>query len=379
MEIKCTTCGKEVTPLELYDSSWSCPLCRNPLNDKLGNFIVTRDNEELFVQSELLYANWLFNRDGSASLSLVDRALDLCRQSVRLGNPKALARLAYFYDKGYVGDHCSDVMRFKMAYTYYTALCYSGLSEVETEAGLPAVNWKLLREQTAYTMLYMLSTAPAELRTSKTYNLKDNIDRVQNELGIEVKLDVNLRSTDSVTANNRVFNVFCSCLNKQRAPLFGAFLLRVGDLIELYKRPFPGREDKVPYALYWLTTNKKVLFSYIPKEQIGSSEKMFSRLSTQSSVEAMVDEFDDDEYLWTFFFNHNGGHKYLNSPSKRDKVAKAIYGRVGTDLLKTMLQNGNQKFYAFYDDDIYQLMKQGNAADATRFLVDKICNGGDEV
>jgi hypothetical protein len=105
---------------------------------------------------------------------------------------------------------------------------------------------------------------------------------------------------------------------------------------------------------------------------------MFSRLSTKNSVESMVDGFTDDEYIWTFFFNHNGGHKYLNQ-QKRDKVLKTIYGRVGTDLLKTMLQNGNQKFYAFYDDDIYQLMKQGNASDATIALVDKICNGGEEI
>ena len=378
MEIKCTTCGKEVTPLELYDSSWSCPYCRNPLTDKLGKFIVTKDNEELFQQAELLYANWLFNRDGSASLSVVARAISLCRQSVRLGNSKALARLAYFYDKGYVGDHCSDIMRFKMAYTYYTALCYSGLSEVETEAGLPKVNWKKLREQTAYTMLYMLSTAPAELRTSKIYNLKDNIDRVQNELGLVVDFDINLRAYDTVTTNNRIFNVFCSCLNKQRAPLFGAFLIRVGDLIELYKRPFPNKEDKIPYALYWLTTNKKVLFAYAPKDHISDSSKMFSRLSTKNSVESMVDGFTDDEYIWTFFFNNNGGHKYLNQ-QKREKVLKTIYGRVGTDLLKTMLQNGNQKFYAFYDDDIYQMMKQGNASDATIALVDKICNGGEEI
>ena len=378
MEIKCTTCGREVTPLELYDGSWSCPACRNTLVDYMGKFMVTRDNEELYQQAEILYANWLFSRDGSTGLSSVEKAIRLCRQSARLGNPKALVRLAYFYDKDYVGSASSEVTRYKIAYNYYSAVCYSGLSAVETEEGVPAVNWSELCERAAYAMLQMLAMAPPELKASKTYNLRGNLERVQNEMGIMMNVSALNESDEQVSRNDRIFNTFCSCLNKQRAPLFGAFRVRVGDLIELYKKPFPGKEEKIPYALYWLTTNKKVLFTYVKADEISHSDSMFSRLSTQKSVEAMVDEYEDDVYLWTFFFNNNGGHKYL-SPKKREKVSRTIYGRVGTDLLKTMLQNGNAGSYTFYDDDIYQFMKQGNAVEATKALVDKICNGGDEV
>lgn len=379
MEIKCTTCGNEVTPLELYDGFWSCPVCRGRLDDKLGNFSVTCDNEELFKQSEILYADWLFNHSGTASLDLVSKAVRLCRQSARMGNPKALARLAYFYDKGYVGNYCSDVMRFKMAYMYYSSICYSGIPAVESEVGAPAVDWTKVREETAYSMLRMLTAVPPELSSNKTYNLRDNLDRVQSELGVAMNFKANVYTDEPLTKSSRMFNVFCSCLNKQRAPLFGAFRVRVGDLIEMYKKPFPGKEDKIPNALYWLTTNKKVLFSYIAADAISDSSAVFSRLSTQSSVEGMLRDFKDEDYLWTFFFNHNGGHQYLSTPQKRDKVLRTIYGRVGTDLLKSMLLNGNQKLYTFYDDDIYQFMKQAGPADATRALVEKICNGGDEV
>ena len=378
MEIKCATCGKDVTPLELYDGSWTCPVCRNPINDKLGKFMITKDNDELFRQSELLYSKWLFNHDGSASMTLIDRAVNLCRQSVGLGNPKALARLAYFYDKGYIGGSGSRMMRYKMAYNYYTAICFNSLSEVDTEEGADPVDWKRMKEETAYALLYMLSTAPEEIRTGKLYNLKDAIDRAQNELGMTFNLDQSYNAEEQTTAASRVFDVFCSCIDKHRAPLFGAFLLRVGDIIELYKKPLPGKEDKVPYALYWLTTNKKVLFSYIKSEDVSDSDAMFSRLSTQSSVEGMIDKYPDEEYVWTFFFNNNGGHKYL-SQKKRDKVEKIIYGRVGTDLLKTMLQNGNRKSYTFYDDDIYQFMKQNNVGEAVNTLIDKICNGSEEI
>ena len=121
------------------------------------------------------------------------------------------------------------------------------------------------------------------------------------------------------------------------------------------------------------------MFSYIKSDEVSSSEKMFSRLSTENSVKSMVDRFDDNEYLWTFFFNNNGGHKYLNSQKKRKKVQDAIFGRVGTDQLKTMLLNGNRKIYTFYDDDIYQFMKRGNIAEAVTELVNKISNANEEI
>jgi hypothetical protein len=141
----------------------------------------------------------------------------------------------------------------------------------------------------------------------------------------------------------------------------------------------PGKEEKIPQALYWLTTSKKVLWAYIRANALKDTDKKFSRLSTKRSVDAFFDEVQDGEYVWVFFFNHNGGHKYLSSQKKREKVEKTIYGRVGTDLLKNLLQNGNQRFYTFYDDDIYQYMKQANEMEATQMLVDVVCKGGDEV
>lgn len=379
MEMKCTKCGKEVTPLELYDGSWSCPSCRHPIVTHMDKFVVTHDNEELFRQSEILYSNWLFNHEGTADPTMIEKATRLCRQSAQMGNPKALARLAYFFDKDYIGTNCSEYTRFKIAYDYYSMLCYSGITSVETEPGLPPVQWDELRKQTAYSMLQMLSVVPPELQENDTYSLRDNFDRVQNELGIAIDMTISRTSDDRLSFVERIFSVFCSCLDKHRAPLFGAFRMTVGDLIKLYKRPLPGKETKVPYALYWLTTNKKVLLSYIQSKHLSDGETMFSRLSTQNSVESMVDDLSDDEEIYVFFFNNNGGHRYLGSQGKRDKVRRTIYNRMGTDLLKIMLQNGSHDFYTFYDDDIYYYMKQKNIAEATKALARKISSGGDEL
>ena len=375
MDIKCAVCGKDVSPLELYDGFIACPICKNFLDDKFGRFVITKDNDELFNQAEILYAGWLFNKNGKTGLADVQRAINLCRTSANMGNPKALARLAYFYDKKYIGELTSETMRVKMAYAYYSAICFSGLTGIETEKGAKRVEWLDMREQVALAMLDMLSTAPAELRQSPAYNLKDNLDRVQNELGVAMNYKPRSFGEEATTISARSFDVLVSTVSKQRAPLFGAFRLRIDELIELYRRPFPGKETKIPSAIYWLTTNKKLLLAYIDSNKIDVSDELFKRLSTQRSVEAMIREHADSDTVWIFFFNHNGAHKYLGSARKREKVLDKIFGRTGTGLLKNMLQNGNQKQYVFYDDDIYFFTKQNNFADATRALVDKVCNG----
>ena len=124
MEITCTHCGKEIAPLELYNGTWSCPRCRNPIEDKQSTLKITKENEELFRQGELLYAKWLFSRTGGTDISIVDKAISLCRASARQGNPKAMARLGFYYDKDYIGDNFTEATRVKLAYQYYSQVCY---------------------------------------------------------------------------------------------------------------------------------------------------------------------------------------------------------------------------------------------------------------
>ena len=364
--------------MELYDGCWSCPTCRKPLMTHHNSFAVTADNEELFLQSELLYANWLMSTDGTASFSTVEKAVELCRKAAKLGNPKAAARLAFFYDKGYIGQNYSEIMRCKIAYANYSALCFSGISSVEVEAGMPPIRWAELCQKTAHSMLYMLASAPPELHESDTFGFQANLERVRHELGIEVDLSNYPLGEYKVSLTEHLFNTLIACLDKHRAPLFGTFRIKGSELREVFARPFPGKEAKIPQALYWLATNKKVLLAYIKEDQIADSDTRFTRLSTTNSWESAFADIEDEEIIWFFFFNDNGGHKYLGSTKKREKVKKAIYGRTGTELLKMMLQNCTYKYYAFYDDDIYQFMKQGNEADATRALVDKVCNGGSD-
>lgn len=375
MEITCTACGKEIAPLELYDGTWSCPYCRNLLIDQQSELKITAENEELFRQGEMLYAQWLFNRDGRASISLVEKAIGLCRLSARQGNPKAIARLGYYYDKDYVGGNFTEVMRVKMAYNYYSQVCYSGLSEVETESGVAKINWHDVCKKTAQAMLFMLSQAPAEIQESKTYNAKANLERLRSELGEDIGFAGHVSSYYKLSNKERMFSVLLSCLDKQRAPLFGAFKLLVADMKELYERAWPGDEEKIPSALDFIA--KKVFISYIKASELTESRGRFNRLGTSSSFERMFEDLDESDMIWIFFFNSNGGHKYLGSKGKRKAVNNVLYAdAAATDTLKRLLQFGKTSFHTFYDDDVYQYSKQKSLPDATRALIEQVCTGG---
>ena len=157
--------------------------------DHIEKFVITRENEELYRQSELIYAGWLFDREEQTKIDTVDKAIELCRLSAEQGNPKALARLAYFYDKNYIcvsGDSLEgdEFMHFKIAYNYYTMLCFARTNEIEVHEGCEAVDWNRLREATALAMLRMLRYAPAALSENATYQFKQNLERVQSELGM---------------------------------------------------------------------------------------------------------------------------------------------------------------------------------------------------
>ena len=132
-------CGKEVEqPLELYDGSWACPYCKREMGGDFSAFSITEENEELYILSERSYYRWLTNMKllrGKAAQKLIDRAVELCRESAQLGNPLAVLRLGFFYDKDYVEVNRSEAVRCRIAYAYYSAVCFSD-AELKEESGV---------------------------------------------------------------------------------------------------------------------------------------------------------------------------------------------------------------------------------------------------
>ena len=323
----------------------------------------------------MIYAQWLFNRDGRANISLVEKAISLCRLSARQGNPKAIARLGYYYDKDYIGGNFTEAMRVKLAYTHYSQVCYSGLSEVETEEGLPKMDWHEVCRKTAQAMLFMLSQAPAEIQESKTYNLKNNLERLRSEFGEDVNFSGYVTSYYKLSNKERFFSMLISCMDKQRAPLFGAFRVAVADVQDLWERAWPGDEEKIPCALEFIAS--KALLYYIKVSKLNEADGKFQRLGPPEDFESLFAENDESDMIWIFFFNDNGGHKYISSKGKRKQVKSVLYPQgEATDTLKRLLLFGKSSFHTFYDDDIYQYSKQKKLPEATKDLIEQVCNGG---
>ena len=144
---------------------------------------------------------------------------------------------------------------------------------------------------------------------------------------------------------------------------------------ELYERAWPGDEEKIPSALDFIA--KKVFISYVKASELTAASGRFNRLGTSSSFERMFEDLEESDMIWIFFFNNNGGHKYLGSKGKRKAVNNVLYAdAAATDTLKRLLQFGKTSFHTFYDDDIYQYSRQKSLPDATRDLIEQVCTGG---
>jgi hypothetical protein len=229
-------------------------------------------------------------------------------------------------------------------------------------------------------MLFMLSQAPAEIQENKTYNVKANLERLRSEYGDDISFNGRI-SNFKRSVKERMFSMLMACMDKQRAPLFGAFKLTVGDVKELYEREKPDAEEREDGTKEKELDSvaSKVFISYITVSELSESDKKFQRLGTSSAFERLFDERDDGDMIWVFFFNYNGGHKYLKSKGKRKQVNTVLLqDGNATDILVRLLQYGKTASHTFYDDDIYQYSKQKSLPDATRELIERVCTGGNE-
>ena len=216
----CQQCHKRAEqPLELYDGGWACPHCKHEMMSAFSAFSVTAENEELFTLSERSYYRWLTNaRRGQEGRTWLDKAVELCRESARLGNPLAVTRLGYYYDKDYVEENRSEAVRCRIAYAYYSAVCFSDAELKVQEGVLGRYEWKQIRVRAAEMMLNMLAFAPEELTALDKFNFAYNRSRVRAKLGIDTAAE--RVEPMRVGRDRQAFETLYSCFAKQRAPLF---------------------------------------------------------------------------------------------------------------------------------------------------------------
>ena len=172
--MNCEKCKTAIDqPLELYNGEWACPNCKAKLGSVMSDFEINADNEQLFNLAECSYYTWLdeaSHGNAEGARENLEKAIELTREAAAMGNPEAVIRLGYYYDKDYTEVNRSEATRCRAAYAYYSAVCYASSElKVAKEGVKGTYDFHAMRVRAARYMLKMLAAAPEELTVNKLF------------------------------------------------------------------------------------------------------------------------------------------------------------------------------------------------------------------
>ena len=200
----CEKCKHTIEqPLELYNGEWACPDCKAKLGGVMSDFEITADNEQLFKLAECCYHNWLEGASRGEAERVreqLEKAIEFTREAAAMGNPEAVVRLGYYYDKDYTEVNKSEAARCRAAYAYYSAVCYASSELKVAKEGVKGVyDFRAIRIKAAGYLLKMLASAPEELTSSDKFNYENNLAMIKERLGVEFGIvDLSLAPTPAV-------------------------------------------------------------------------------------------------------------------------------------------------------------------------------------
>lgn len=370
--MRCDSCKREVEqPLELYDGSWACNFCRKKLVNEQPEFRITKKNDSLFKLSEIYYYQWLTESaagDFAADVSLIENAVELCKSAAMTGHPEAILKMGYYYDKDYVEANRGEDVRCRIAYAYYSSVCFNNSDTVNVEEGADYVDIQALKIKAATLMLRMLAAAPPELRISPSFRFEDVKAAVRNRLGVEV--EPGFSEPVHINKSEQTFRILQSFDNTMRAPVLGIFRLSGAEL----KALFSIRDGNLTATRM---AEKRLWMDCIPctsDGRVGQTEN-FVALSNNNRIKQVLSGIDDEDCLYLRFINDAGNHVYLG---RQDLNAVSRAFRKNEDALtKRLINGGGQMDYTLFDDDFYMYMEGFKTArKAAVKLVENICIGG---
>ena len=361
-------------PLELYDGSWACPHCRKPLSEAFTRFCVTAENEELFTLSERCYfASLTETDDAEESERLAERAMELCKQSALAGNPQAVARLGYYYDKGYLRENRSEAMRCGIACLYYGAVCFSEINELPVERGVRGTyDWHEIRVRAARRLLAMLARLPQRLRRSDRtrFDHNANLARAVRRLGDFGVAPLGAEESAPPSpeeAGDQAYFTLSACLSKTRAPLFGICRLDGRDL----KRLFAIGDEKTNACRIVEQGTEVRLFACDAQDVVLPDPPR--KLSNRRLIDELLAQLSPDEPCCLYFFNRCGAHPLLGG--RAIEATASVLARANFDLVRRLANDGGRIDETFFDDDFYLYGGESRTADAVKTLIGKICGG----
>lgn len=339
----CEHCKKEFKePLELYNGEWACPLCRENISVTSNELTVTHENDELFRLAEMCYFKAIKAENRKDYQRDINKAVSLCREAARLQHPKALIRMGYYYDAGYIAFDRTEA--FKMAHDYYKAVWTAARIDVNYIGGV-AEDWGAngikLKERAAYLYLNLLKNVPEKYSANSVYNYADAKAAVI-AAGLPVNLSDGGEGSREEDRAVKILDILESCKAGGRAPLFG--VLRVDG--ETFKRLAEIKDE-----------NKKEkrakLFKYAVSVDIVMLNEQTGNAKTIRKEEDVA-VIRDDEHYYLYFFNVGGKQPKLGNFKRAQRVIEKVtnrgeYGRV-LDLGDKAKAVGGD--FVFYADDV---------------------------
>ncbi|MBR5439354.1 MAG: hypothetical protein IKV61_03965 [Clostridia bacterium] len=386
--MKCTqiNCGKKFEKsLILYNGALVCPHCKKELT-VVSDFKITERNQEIYNLSELYLHRYLSPKSQDETRGAVIKlranemiglAIDNCNTAAKEGNPYAVYRMGY-YNEYFLESQRGETDRIRVAFNYYSSLCYSEAKKVKVEQGASAMSeeeFERLKRQAAIALLTLYDRYPQALKGSTRYDYEKNKQRITSIYG-DLPVEVNLAKKRASGHTQNVFRILLSCLNRNRAPLWGLFLLTGSELKSLFLMKKDQREKKP--ELYKLIS-KGVHLRYLPCDSEGVIAKdledryFINFPNNEERVKEMLQDIKDDENLYLYLFNTKGGHEYLSASQIKKigiKLASNSYESVCS------LIDYSAQEYLFFDDDIFVYKRGIKIEKCVDVLIEKI--SGDE-
>ncbi len=342
--------------LELYDGQMASLANKRLISDTVPELKFTARGRELFALSESCYCKWL---DGGGDYTLVEKAIELCREAAALGEPRAVVKMAFYYDKDYLAVDRTEEFRCRVACDYYSKVVYCEETPKSLDGVTPETEWSELQQTAARMFVDMLAGAQKALSdySDGKYSCAENADRIRNRFGIESERG-NIAHNPLSDGDKFAETVLISCKhNRTRAPLFGIIKLTAGEI----KRVFEPKSEAMKICgdvNIWLESESRVF-----------------RVNNTSAFRAALDGLQSGE-IWLYFVNNNaGGHKYLSGKQRKDLcelMLKDNFARFKR--LKDSANERGKSRYVFSDDDIQffingKLTPTKNALDG---LIDRV-------
>lgn len=370
--MKCANCKKDaIRPLELYKGNWYCPYCKADLfPDTSTQLCVNAQNHELFVNAEENYFKWLTNAnyDRASRFKFLDKAINLCMESAFSYHPKALMRMGYYYEKGYVDLNRSLEDRWRIAYYYYKAVVFNinDSMDIQAKQTLLEYDTNKIKLDCAKNLVNLLLNLPSGIQNSVGFDGYANINELLkavyakiSQLGGSYKeeeiaiVDVENSITDVL------YRTVTACLNEDRAPVFAIFKLTREQAVRAFNKYITGM------------VSRDLKFKIADVKNDTAIQGVFYDIKTPMSLEKKIEECGENG-IYVCLMNKKGGHKYF----KKRKLSSILdtLAKNNDKGLRRLIDQKIYNKYVFYDDDFYYYSKRGKTIERiVKDFLDGVC------